>query len=86
MSNPNLNELLELNEELFENAWFQKQVTDKYSVTIAIECYSKNLTMNETKKLVSLIRKHSQKIKKMFKVDCINLEDYIQHGRFNGCF
>jgi uncharacterized protein YbaA (DUF1428 family) len=76
MSNPNLNQVLGENEELFKHAWLQKHLFDNHGMVIALECYDRDLTEKDVTQLKKMIRAREEKLKTMFQVDYVEIDDY----------
>ena len=76
--NPNLNDVLKTNHELFKHAWLQTDALSEHSITIALECYDRTVSKKEVTKLYDLIQNtYKSKLLNMFNVDYIEIDDYI---------
>ena len=79
--NPNLNQVLGTNIELFNHAWFQ--LGDDYSLIgpegllICCEPWDRTLSEKEASKLFSLIRKHETTLLDMFGAEYLEIENYL---------
>jgi len=83
MDNPDLNKVLNTDNELFKHAWLQIPNLKSGLCVIACEPYDRELSREEAKILFGLIRKNEKKIlnyaNKIFNTnyDYVEIENYL---------
>jgi len=75
--NPNLNNVLGLDEELFKHVWLQKQYMQGSTITLGVEPYDRDLTKKDANEIDKLIKKYKPRLLKMFNVSDIDIDWYI---------
>jgi hypothetical protein len=82
--NPDLNQVLGTDEELFKHAFLQKHLTKIGDIiVIAIEPYDRDLHHKDMRELLKKIRKRFPDLCKRFLVKYVEVVDYVFIGTYS---
>lgn len=82
--NPDLNQVLGTDEELFKHAFLQKHLTKiGDTIVIAIEPYDRDLHHKDMRELLKKIRQSYPDLRKQFLVKFVQVTDYVFTGTYS---